>query len=103
MYMYSTALYCLYSLPFLSLSPIPFLPWALPFPARDLGSAVSSPAGSGTEPRSQKQFWHIWRPENAPGDKHLGHYCVLQNAYGIPYIMWSSAAVTDMKFDLQKL
>ena len=61
-----------------------------PLPARGLGSAVSSPNEVRAEPRPKKQFWHIWHPENAPGGKHLGHSCVLQNAYGSPCIMRSS-------------
>ena len=68
-----------------------------------LGSAVSSPAGSRPEPRPQKQFWHIWSPVNVPGGRHLGHSCVVQNAYGSLCIMRSLAPVTDTKFDLRKL
>ena len=50
------------------------------------------PSGVRAGPRPQKQFCHIWRPENAPGGKHLGHSCVIQNAYGSSCIMSSSTS-----------
>ena len=58
--------------PPLSFSPVPFPPFPSALnPARGLGSAVSSPAGSGAEPRPQTHFSHIWSLENASGDNNF--------------------------------
>ena len=88
----------------LSLPPIPFSPWGPPFfQLVGLGSALSFPNGLRGKAPAAKAILTYLEPRNVPGDKHLDHSCVIQNAYGSPYIMRSSAPVTDREFDLQKL
>ena len=50
-----------------------------PLPNRlgSLGSVVSSPAWSGSEPRSPTYFWHIWGQQNTSGRENSVTFTVL--------------------------
>ena len=96
---------------FLSLPPILLSPWGpSPFPARWPGERCKLPSGRCKLPQrgpgqspGRKSNFGISGAQKRAWWQAFSSFFVKQNAYGGPCIMRSSAPVTDMKFDLQKL